>query len=110
MISSLFSESCIQISALRRSFIILAFCILASTHTVKFTGEETAASEVNGAAFCTIVQKWVCSFTHVSHSGDVGEWLAWVTTHIQPFIIFILPGVKEQRSREAMEHSPAWLL
>lgn len=77
MISSLFSESCIQISALRRSFIMLVFCILASTHTVKFSGEERVASEVNGPAFYTIAQKWVSSFTYISHSGDAGEWLAW---------------------------------
>lgn len=73
-----FSESCIQISALRRSFIMLVFCILgASTHTVKFSGEETVSLEVNGPAFCTIVQKWVSSFTYISQSGDAGEWLAW---------------------------------
>lgn len=56
MISSLFSESCIQISGVRRSFIMLVFCILASTCTVIFSGEETVASEANGPAFCTIVQ------------------------------------------------------
>lgn len=77
MISSLFSESHIQVSALRRSFIMLVFCILASTHTVKFSGEETVASEINGSAFCTIVQKWVSSFTYISHSGDADEWLVW---------------------------------
>lgn len=68
---------------------MLVFCILgASTHTVKFSGEETVSLEVNGPAFCTIVQKWVSSFTYISQSGDAGEWLAWDDYSHSTFLCF----------------------
>lgn len=89
---------------------MLVFCILASTCTVIFSGEETVASEANGPAFCTIVQKWVSSFTYISHSGYADKWLAWDDYSHSTFITCILLPAKEQSSREAMEHSPAWLL
>lgn len=104
MISLLFSESCIQRSALRRSFIMLVFCIPASAYTVKFSGEGTVASEVNGPAFFTIAQKWVSSFTYISHSWEAGEWLAWDDySHLTFYYLYLATSkrAEEQRSNGA---------
>lgn len=64
---------------------MLVFCILASTHTVKFSGEGTVASEVNGPAFCTKVLLYKSgsplSFIYPTVEGLVNG-LPGMTTHI----------------------------